>query len=79
MFIQKYQQNNAETVMIICFAQTSFKKKIIKYIADDTTMATIVWNNDMWINKFKQGINEFLHVFYFSIETILPSLNILYL
>ena len=40
MFIQKCQQNNAETVMIICFAQTIFKKLIIKYIADDTTMAT---------------------------------------
>jgi hypothetical protein len=42
MFIQKCQQNNAETVMIICFAQTIFKKIIIKYIADDTTMATMV-------------------------------------
>ena len=50
MFIQKCQQNNAETVMIICFAQTIFKK-------NNNKIYRRRHNNG---NRLKQGINEFL-------------------
>jgi hypothetical protein len=45
MFIQKCQQNNAETVMIICFAQTIFKKK--KKNISQTTQQWPQWYDAM--------------------------------